>query len=247
MSLCWRSLPLLTATHTPLNSPGTLVPTGASRSRSALASAELLEAPGSSELPTENWSLIIAPWCCTSRESWNSYVWQGEATAGCLRLPGLLSAQLEEQRLSRDPPPQLPALLPLQPPLWLTDHSPLQGFPAKAAWLTPLPNPSQCTWATGLHTCDRAWTRWKSHWGQRMGRTHPPHAWVSISGMWWPVPPPALIPLPYFPLQQALLAPEHAPVTSLIPPGIFHPGSHPLSPSSQESERSWKLCCCLLE
>lgn len=187
MTLCWGALPPLTATHTPPNSPGTLVPTSASRSCSALASAELLEAPGSSELPTENWSLIIARWCCTSRESWNSYVWQGEATAGCLRLPGLLSAQLEEQqRLSRDPPPLLPALLPLQPPLQLKDHSPhfKDSLPRqRGSHHSPNPSPVHM----GLHACDRVWTRWKSHWGHRMGRTHPPHPCMSISGMWWPV------------------------------------------------------------
>lgn len=180
MSLCWGALPPLTATHTPLNSPGTLVPTSASRSRSALASAELLEAPGSSELPTENWSLIIAPWCCTSRESWNSYVWQGEATAGCLCLPGLLSAQLEEQHLSRDPPPS-PAP-PAAPPAAAGPLSTLQGFPATpqtppraqgARGSTPVAGFGPCGEATG---------------GHRMGRTHPPHPWISISGMWWPVP-----------------------------------------------------------
>lgn len=243
------SVPVLRGSATPhcnpLSSPGTLVPTSAGRSCSDLASAELLEALGSSELPTENWSLIIARWCHTSREleqprlAGRGHRWLPAPARAPVCSAGRATPFPGSSSLApSSAPPAAPAAADGPP-------STLQGFPATAAWLTALPKPLPVHMpgargsvpVTGFGPCG------KPQNGQDPLTTPlDEHLWDVVA-----CPPPALIPLPYFPLQQALLAPEHPPATSLIPPGISQPGSHPSSPSSQESEHSWKLCCCLLE
>lgn len=168
----------------PLSLPGPLIPTSASRSRSALVSAKLLGASGSSQLPTETyWSLIIAPWCRTSGELEQLRL----AGRGHHWLPPLAWALAcstgRKKHLSREPPP-CPAPLqpgsqlrsPLQPPAAADGQlATLQGSPAKSsvAYTAPQNPPHANAGGTGLHACGSIRPSWRSHRGRRTGSTHP--------------------------------------------------------------------------
>lgn len=129
------------------------------------------------------------------------------------------------------PPPWLPARLPLQPPLH-TSRIPCHGSVAHTTPQTlPVPVP-------GFGPC-----------GKRAQRGQSPASTALDEPLWGVVAcPPSCFNSPaVFSTPAGIAGTGASSTTSLIPPGVSHAGCHPLSPSSQESERSWKLCCCLLE
>lgn len=189
------SLPLLAATQTPSELAGASRRYRCQQIPLCPVFDDLLEAPGSSRLPTETQqSLIIAPWCRTSRELEQ----QRLAGRGHRWLPALLPARLEEKRFLGTSILRSPA--PPAAPTAADSDSHATRIPGQkhcGSHRSPKPSPRKIR-----RHCPCARIQQRSRRGHWVGSTHPTvlPAWCWCEHPWGTVacPPPTLIPLTHF-------------------------------------------------